>query len=84
MQSPDEQEMPELSLESLIKDLPTTKTESIEDTQVNNSKYTQARFKLLPTPSESLFLSFLTQIRSQTSQNQDKVRRSKDNLLILN
>ncbi|KAI8659271.1 hypothetical protein NCS56_01144000 [Fusarium sp. Ph1] len=84
VQSPDEQEMPDSSLESLIEDLPNAETESTEDTQVNDSKYTQARFEILPTPPESPFSSFLAQIGSQTSQSQDEVRRSKEDLLILN
>ncbi|KLP04001.1 Uncharacterized protein LW94_14520 [Fusarium fujikuroi] len=66
VQGPDELESQESTLENLIDDLPTEEAEPTEDQEDDGTKYTQARFELLPTPPESPFSSFLAQIGIQS------------------
>jgi hypothetical protein len=84
VQGPDEQEMPETSLESAVEELPTAEAESNEDKAAEAQEYTQARFELLPTPPDSPPSSFLTQIGIQTSQEKDQAIGSGDDLCVLN
>lgn len=80
VQGPDEQETLEMNLESPIGNLPTEETEAEDEQGVDDSKYTQTRFELLPTPPESPPSSFLAQLGVQFEYK----AKGSDDLLILN
>ncbi|KAL9572097.1 hypothetical protein ACKAV7_003814 [Fusarium commune] len=84
VQSLDEEDLLETHLQSSIEDLPTEEAESENEGSATPTKYTQARFELLPTPPESPPSSFFAEIGIQISQGKGARKRVEEDLFILN